>query len=411
MTRRIQTVWSEEERARARDLLKEHSLAAVAKVLNREFWNERSVRTRESVKGQVNHGKIARPKRPAVLCEVDKPETLEENREMEILQHQLRKLKRDNNALKEQLLTENHFIERTRDVVAGIAPPKRYPTPPLVTKQYSPQSLVILVSDCHIGEEIDRDETGLAEYNIDIFEHRMQRYYESIMSIVNRYRLTTPMPDAHIFMLGDMVEGEQIFRGQMARIECDVMEQFFRGKAIISRFVSEISANFDLVRVCCVAGNHGRPGRKGETKFYVNWDYLMYRYMQDALKNHSNITWNIPKSWWTIEEIRGQRFYVTHGDDLVRYMGIPWYSLERYDAREVKMLRVVDKAYDHMVIGHHHTAFEWDCGPGWRIANGAFTSGGIYPAKRLQLMNLPHQWIFGVHNERGITFRYPLKLT
>lgn len=410
MAVRIKTVWSAEERARAQELLRENSLAMTAKILNGEFWEGRPTRTRESVKGQVNRGKVTRPVCAATLNTVEGQEDPKEARAAEILQHQIRNLKRENNTLKEQALTEEHFIERTRDVVAGITPPKRYPAPSLVTKKYSPQSLVILLSDCQIGEEIDQDETQLAEYNIDIFERRMQQYYETIMSIVNRYRLTTPMPDAHIWMLGDMVEGEQIFRGQAARIECDVMEQFFRGKAIISRFASEIGANFDSVSISCVAGNHGRIGRKGETKFYVNWDHMMYRYMEDTLADHGNITWNIPKSWWTVVEVRGQRFYLTHGDDLIRYMGVPWYSLERYDAKETKLLRMVGQTYDHIVIGHHHTAFEWDSGPGWRIANGAFSSGGLFPAKRLQLMNLPHQWIFGVHNEHGITFRYPLKL-
>lgn len=410
MTARIQTRWSEEERTRAQELIQASSLAATAKILNQEFWGGQPVRTKDSVKMQVHHGRISRPEQPVTLYEAVESEELDETRATEILQHQIRNLKRANKALKEQVLTEDQFIERTRDVVAGITPPKCYPAPTLVTKQYSPQSLVILLSDCHIGEEVDRDETHLAEYDIDTFERRMRVYYDSIMSIVNRQRLTTPMPDAHIFMLGDMVEGEQIFRGQAARIECDVMEQFFQGKAIISRFVSEISANFDSVNISCVAGNHGRMGKKGETKFYVNWDYMMYRYMRDTLGNHSNIAWNIPKSWWTIPEVRGQRFYITHGDDLVRYMGMPWYALERYDAKETKILRMVGEVYDHIVIAHHHTAFEWDSGPGWRIANGAFSSGGIYPGKRLQLMSFPHQWIFGVHEERGITFRYPLKL-
>ena len=413
MAARVQTVWSKAERGRAQDLLKDHSLAATAVILNREFWEGRPVRTKDAVKSQVHQGKISRPAnaQPVTLREVEEPEDPVEVRAAEILQHQVRNLKRENNALKEQSLTEEHFIERTRDVVAGIVPPKRYPAPTLVTKKYSPQSLVILLGDCHIGEETDQDETGLvAEYNIGVFERRMERYYSTIMSIVNRYRLTTPIAVAHIFMLGDMVEGEQIYRGQAARIECDVMEQFFRGKAIICRFLSEISANFDSVNISCVAGNHGRTGRKDETKFYVNWDYMMYRYMQDMLGDHGNIAWNIPKAWWTIPEIRGQRFYITHGDDLIRYMGIPWYSLERYDAKETKILRMVGKKYDHIVVGHHHTAFEWDSGPGWRIANGAFSSGGLYPAKRLQLMSFPHQWIFGVHEEHGITFRYPLKL-
>ena len=329
----------------------------------------------------------------------------------EKLLHENNFLKRENRRLMNRLLDENSFIERTRDVMASIKPPKKFKRPqPPKNINYQKQELVVLFSDCQIGEKVDLKETQLGEYNIDIFEQRVRRYYELIMKTIDRHRLTTPISNVHIFMLGDIVEGEQIYRGQGSRITDDLMTQFFRGKNIVSRFISDVSSNFDEVYIDAVAGNHGRVFRKDEGKFYVNWDYMMYRYMEDTLNNHKNIKWNIPMSWWTIAEVQNWKFYLTHGDDLIRYMGIPWYSMERMDNRELKMLQMTNQSYNHMVIGHHHQALMWDCGPGERIVNGSFSSANFYAAKKLHLMTKPKQIIFGVHPEWGITFRYIMNL-
>lgn len=330
------------------------------------------------------------------------PKISEESR----LEHQNRLLTSENRRLRGQLLDEDHFIERTRDVIASIDPPERFPIIKPIKNEYTPQSLVILFSDAQVGELVELEETQLGEYNIEIFEQRVKIYYDSIMSITNRERLTTPINEAHIFFIGDIVEGERIYRGQGARIQTNLVDQFFRGMSITSRFVSELSANFDTVNISCIAGNHGRVGKKDEAKFYVNWDYMLYRYMADTLSTLDNISWTIPKSWWTIAEVEGFRFYLTHGDDLVRYMGVPWYAMERADGRTTKMLQMIGQEYDHMVIGHHHQAIMWDAGPGERIVNGSFSSANYYAAKKMHLMTHPRQVIFGVHPDRGITFRY-----
>lgn len=326
------------------------------------------------------------------------------------LKHENKLLKRTNKKLEGRLLDEDAFIERTKDVIASIKPPRKFRK--IIYKgDYKPQSLVVLFSDAQIGEKVDLEETQLGEYNIEIFKKRVENYYDSIMSITDRHRKTTPINDLHIFMLGDIVEGSQIYRGQGSRITDNLMDQFFKGKDIVSRFVSEISGNFEKVNISCVAGNHGRVGRKDEERFYVNWDYMMYKYMADTMKNHKNLEWNIPKSWWTISKVQNSKFYLTHGDDLVRYMGIPWYSMERMDNRGTKMLQLIGEDYNHLVMGHHHQAVMWDGGPGERIVNGSFSSANYYAAKKLHLMTKPKQIIFGVHPDKGISFRYILDLT
>ena len=355
--------------------------------------------------GRLNLG--VKPKPHKVLDKVE-----------DIKSYELRRAKRANKSferqiysLEQRILDEEEFIIKTKECMSTIKPLLPYKRPEYKTK-YAPQDLVILFSDAQIGEKVDLKETQLGEYNLDIFKKRVQNYYSSIMRIVDRYRKTTPIDNVNIFFLGDTVEGERIYRGQGSRITDDLMIQFFTGKEVISRFIADICANFDKVKCYGICGNHGRAvgERKDESKFYVNWDYMMYRYMEETLKEHKNLKWDIPMSWWTIADVRGQKFYLTHGDDLVRYMGLPWYAFERMDNREVKMLQMVGKEYHHIVIGHHHQAMFWDAGPGERIVNGSFSSANYYAAKKLHLMTNPCQLIFGVHKDKGITFRYKISL-
>jgi len=394
----IKIIWSESEI----ELLKELNKKGLTPIQIKSYFPNR---THKAIQKKMNLLKL-------YVKQIDNP--LEEIDSCGInvldrVKYENKHLKRVNFDLQNRLLDEDRFIERTKEVMATIKKPSRYKI--LNSKEeHTPQELVILFSDCQVGEKITFKETQLGEYNIQIFEERVKNYYEHTMRIVDRYRKTTPINKAHVFMLGDIVEGEKIFRGQGSRITDDVIVQFFEAKSIISMYLSELSANFDEIFVDCVAGNHGREGKKDERKFYVNWDYLMYRYMEDTLNHHDNIKWNIPMSWWTITEVLGHKFYLTHGDDLIRYMGIPWYAMERMDNRTSKMLSLVDEDYDHLVIGHHHQALMWDGGPGERIVNGSFSSANYYAAKKLHLMTKPKQLIFGVHPKRGITFRYSINV-
>ena len=160
-----------------------------------------------------------------------------------------------------------------------------------------------------------------------------------------------------------------------------------------------------------MAGNHGRINPPNESKFYVNWDFLMYNFMAAHTSLNKKIKWNIPMRWWIIKEILGWKFYLDHGNHLgMRYMGIPWYGLEKADGRLMKMMAGIDKKYDYICIGHHHTHFQWDAARGERFCNGSMSSGNFYAAKKMQLTCRPTQLLFGVHPDRGVTFRYPLRL-
>jgi len=310
----------------------------------------------------------------------------------------------------EKRYNEENLIEELKTVLSVARPLKAFPRKSF-KGEHQEQEAVLLFSDCQIGEKIQKKETGYLDYNIEIFEERLKRLYNSVLNIINRHRKDCDINNLNIFMLGDLVEGNgNIYRGQAPRLATDVVEQVFNGQQMIADFLRSMARYFEKIVVSCIVGNHGRLRGKDEDLEYVNWDYVLYRNLQQILSRVKNIEFRVDKRWWRIEEVQGWKFYMEHGDRIKKYMTIPWYSAERVDNRVLKMLRAMNKDYDYFVFAHHHTSIEWDAGVGERICNGAFTSGNPYAMRELKVVSRPTQKMFGVHKEVGITWRYNIRL-
>jgi predicted phosphodiesterase len=309
-------------------------------------------------------------------------------------------------------LDEQAFVERCKDLLTTLPPIKSRYTPPEGRRDdtYKPQEMALIFSDCQIGEKTDMDETGLGVYNMDVFQRELTYLGSKVIKITDMHRKSIRLDNLNIFMLGDMVEGEQIFKGQGSRLEDNVMKQFFTGLDSISGFLRDLAPEFRQINCYCIPGNHGRVNAPDESKFYVNWDFMLYRFLEEKLKDVKNLKFDIPTRWWNVVDIQGWKFFITHGNDIQRFMGMPWYGMERYDHRMTKVLKAKDIEYDYLLMGHHHTPFQWDASWGERIGNGTFSRCNYFAAKKLQSTTRPSQMLFGVHPQHGISFRYLIRL-
>lgn len=273
-----------------------------------------------------------------------------------------------------------------------------------------PETWVQLFSDGQIGQEAKRSETGFYDYNIKIFEKRLNYLFEKLVYIVELHRKSIPIRDLHLICLGDNMENEIIFAGQPFLIELDVMEQFFAGVELVSRFILDLSKHFENIHTHWISGNHGRMGKMGEHKWTVNWDYLFAKFIEQKLSACKTITFDVPKKWWNIITIEGWKFLLVHGEDIRRYMKFPWYDTARFDADYSKILQSINQDFTYMVFAHHHVPIQWDSAYGERIANGTFVGYNVYALKRLRASVRPTQVTFGVHKRMGITSRYLVRL-
>jgi len=277
-------------------------------------------------------------------------------------------------------------------------------------RKHSPEDIGIVLSDAHIGHVHTLEETGgLAQYNLDIFEKRINNLKLSIGDIYELHSQLYEIPNLHIFCLGDMVAGmNNTGAWSSVYISSDVHEQVIVGSEAVADLIYDALHIFKDVYFYGVYGNHGRGSLKGLEKEYINWDYICYEYIEHRFKDNPRVHFVIPKTWWILREIRNHKFLILHGDDIKSGgMNAPLGNLIKTQNMLMTMIREIP---DYTIIGHFHSAGEWSTNNGKIIVNGSFIGPDIFALKNLQRSSRAEQKIFGIHDKRGITWRYDIDL-
>lgn len=292
--------------------------------------------------------------------------------------------------------------------------PVSYPQFP-VPEDVDEELCILPISDVHIGECVLPERMGgLAHYNWEVFLQRIEQYKRGIHSIVNCHlRRSYPIRTALIFLLGDIVTGEDVFHKQLAHIDLPLVKQVVEGSMRLAEMIRWIATQFDNVRVYAVCGNHG------ETKTTtLNADYLLYTMMATALSSQPNLKFFISETHYMGIRIdrhqnyldfgdvdREWNFLLTHGNQAKSYMGLPYYSLDRLVRKYSSMTGIL---WDKLFVGHHHQDVP---GPrnSWCVA-GSWVGGTEYSQSKMQGSEQPCQRIWGFHPNRGITWSYTIDL-
>lgn len=291
------------------------------------------------------------------------------------------------------------------------------PFPPVAIQEnkgdYSPEELLILLSDCQAGTKVVGRELGNQkwDYNTDVFRYRLKVYLAGIMEVVNRHRLAYPVDVAHVWLGGDLIEGDQIFPSQQVWIDSNAMAQFFMVQYEMTAFLMELARRFKHVHVYTTPGNHGRMSSTKANTDFVNWEYVLYRNIQWLLKDHTNLDVAIPYEWYQKPTINGWDFCFVHGEEIVRHMGFPWYGQKRTVADYHMGLAKELGTFDYFVHGHHHTPINLAMPFGEVVANGSFVGHTRFTTKRLSMGAIdPQQQVLFVHKKMGLTARYWIRL-
>jgi hypothetical protein len=273
------------------------------------------------------------------------------------------------------------------------------------------EEIVLMLSDIQAGTYISKEATGgLNEYSWDTLEQQFKNLLSAMVSIIGRHKKIAPIRKLNIHMLGDMIEGMDIFIGQAQHVDQDLYNQMFKLAELICWLVVELLHLFEEIEISAIGGNHGRVGKKGENPHYVNWDVYLYKYCEARTQNYDRIKWNIPLSWWYLDKIQGFNFLLLHGDDIKAWQGIPYYGIDRADAKWTQLLASRKMSYDFMELGHFHSQGEIPGVASKKFINGCWPGGSIFALKSLTTSSDPSQMMFAVHPERGVTYRYSIAL-
>lgn len=299
------------------------------------------------------------------------------------------------------------------------------------------ETLCIVISDTHTGEEVSEEAMhGINKYDHIVFISRMDAYFEKIKSIALENMAGFEFEEVHLYLLGDLVNGmygamhDELIITQSA----DLMESVYGTAYVLVQFIALLRQFFGKVVVCAAPGNHGRMSRKPMHKMpHMNWDMIIPQIASSFFFNDKNVVWNIPKSFFFIDQIYGETFLGLHGHQVKGWASIPWYGINKtvgnlvtamdqqkmnelereakekgqisIDLTDLQSLRI-----NNVVMGHFHQEALFERVGGAVMASGCmkgpdeFSLGsGFSPSPASQLM-------FGVHRNEGVTHRWNMHL-
>jgi len=214
-----------------------------------------------------------------------------------------------------------------------------------------------------------------------------------------------------IHMLGDMVTGELIYKGQSWFIDALLVDQLMQGSEAYINFILMLAKHFPQIEIFCVIGNHGRHGKKGDAHPRSNFDYLFYMMLQRALRGQGNVTVYVAMSPTLIVQHGEFVFALNHNDNVMGWNGIPYYGLDRKARR---MDGLYNMKIHYKLGGHFHTPAELN---DETLLNGTMMGGSDLSVNKMMVATRPSQKIFyfdphhGIHRTTNIYLADPVKLT
>ena len=261
---------------------------------------------------------------------------------------------------------------------------------------------VAVLSDWQLGKRTP-------SYDSAVCAERIDRFADKVISLTAIQRKDHPVRELRVHILGDIVEGEQIFPGQAHLIDSSLFEQTTEsGPTILISFLTRMLAHFDRVHVVAVIGNHGRIGRKGDFNPQTNGDRMVYRNTQrilDGRPGFERLTWDIPsipneRAWYAISRIGNYSALLIHGDQFRGTAGIPWYGLQKKAGGWA--LGAIDESFDDVDFGHFHQPTRVTLNNVTARCSGSPESHNDFAAEQLAAVGRPSQGLRFVHPDKGI---------
>lgn len=253
-----------------------------------------------------------------MVSEADKKMILEAAESSESLrtaarqERAINRLKTENRAL----MAEIEELEERADFVDQIRiPPEAKNWKEKSKKKGTQATAIVLLSDWHIGEKVDYDQSnGHNEYNPDIAERRVKRIFQKIPEYIERY---VPMAKVlYLAVLGDIMTG--FIHEELRRTNhLSPVEEVLKGKDLLAGGIDYLLAHgVKRIVIPTAHGNHGRITEKPQFKdsYKVSYEWMMYQDLARIYRNDPRVDWVIAKGYHNHVRIYDRLCRFHHGD-------------------------------------------------------------------------------------------------
>lgn len=322
---------------------------------------------------------------------------------------ELKKLYRE--ACKEENL-HAELLEVAREAWTPYAPPKIIAPKP--HEAHIVEDAILLWADWHGGEVVDYDVMqGYNAYDPTLMCRRAQYTVDTTIDALFSWHKGSKFERLWVFDLGDSINGE-LRDEQKATNAYGWCESVRVVAHVRARALHELSAHVPVVYIA-VPGNHGRLSKSLEWKRPTeNGDWLVAEAVSDLCRGNDRIQCVSPKTWTANVTVRGWNFSLNHGTTQAKggYGGISWYAIQRADGKLTALESAHGKHVHYRALGHIHQDAKIPAmdGEGELFVVGSLKGGDEYALHGLNAYAAPRQQLVGVHDDVGVSWRYPLKV-
>lgn len=303
------------------------------------------------------------------------------------------------------------LYEAVVDATSGLKL-KPVPKPKADKRQKAEEVAVAIVSDWQLAKTTP-------SYNSEVCEERIEAYAQKVIELTEIQRADHPVRECHLWVLGDIIEGELIFPGQHWLIDASLYRQVcVDGPRIMIGLIQTLLTTFEKVVITAVDGNHGRIGGRSSRDMHPesNGDRMLYTICQQLLKDEPRVEWHIAeskgeKNWYAIAEVGNYKSMLIHGDQIRGgFAGFPFYGL----AKKIWGWKAgaIPETFQDLYMGHYHQNTKVTLNNCIARCNGSTESYNTFAQEVMGAMGRASQSLMFVHPEKGeVTAEYQVWLT
>jgi hypothetical protein len=239
-------------------------------------------------------------------------------------------------------------------------------------------------------------------YNSDIAVNRVEQYTDKIIQHAQDFKSIYPVRKAHVYFLGDIVEGEGIFPTQPHTIDSSLYEQVAKnGPAIYAAQLRRLLEVFEIVHVTCVIGNHGRLTKFNNPE--TNMDRMLYKILEHIFAYEPRISFDIPDGFgesmfWAVDKIGDYSTLLIHGDQFPSPASTSqyWKKILGWKTSGIPV------SFDDVAMGHWHQNTKFTIGTTVVRIAGSTESSNTFAQERIGVMGNASQHLQIIDPTAGV---------
>ncbi|EKQ70462.1 hypothetical protein OsccyDRAFT_0751 [Leptolyngbyaceae cyanobacterium JSC-12] len=289
--------------------------------------------------------------------------------------------------------SRNHLLDTLHTNSGG-------PTLKIPATDLEEATAIILASDWHVGERVDRKTTnGLNEFNPDIATKRAGKFFANACKLIEKERHSVPINHAILWLGGDLITG-YIHEELQESNYLSPVEESLLVQDLVSDGISYLLKYVDKITVICSYGNHGRTEKKKRisTGAKNSYEWLLYQQLAHRIKS---VDWHVGSGYFSYLQLYDQVIRFHHGDGIKYHGGIGGVT--------VPLIKFVNRCNTQTkatldVVGHFHTLTFHN----QFIVNGSLIGMTPYAMQIGCSYERPQQGFLVVEQKHGITSQAPI---